>query len=211
MEEEITTTKKRVRDDSDEFDVVTPESKRVCSKSPVTESLSSATGAEIGLTQISNISIPEDILDILGDSETMPEIQDLDSLIRSFEEEILHSSSSTTQQTVAGESLPELGYLLEASDDELGLPPAGSEEAREETHHMKTANNVEDVSIHDIEGFGNGLVSYDSFEFGVGEGDSNKAGEVNGEFGTILDGLFDESGSGDFSGFAWQPKSLPAV
>ncbi|CAM0879109.1 unnamed protein product [Alopecurus aequalis] len=60
---------------------------------------------------------PEDLLDMLDDVETdAAAAGDLASVMRSLEEEIS-----------AGELLapqPELGFLLEASDDELGLPPA---------------------------------------------------------------------------------------
>ncbi|CAM0956695.1 unnamed protein product [Alopecurus aequalis] len=60
---------------------------------------------------------PEDLLDMLDYVDTdAAAVGDLASVMRSLEEEIS-----------AGELLapqPELGFLLEASDDELGLPPA---------------------------------------------------------------------------------------
>nr|VDD26075.1 unnamed protein product [Brassica oleracea] len=57
--------------------------------------------------------------DLFDDSGHDSEIQDLDSLMKSFEDEL----SSTTTEQGSGETLPDLGYLFEASDDELGLPP----------------------------------------------------------------------------------------
>lgn len=56
--------------------------------------------------------------DLFDDSSHDSEIQDLDSLMKSFEDEL-----STATEQGSGETLPDLGYLFEASDDELGLPP----------------------------------------------------------------------------------------
>ncbi|CAI0547881.1 unnamed protein product [Linum tenue] len=74
--------------------------------------------------------IEEDLLNILDDADELPAIQGLDSVIRSFEEEILLPTSLPPpairdEVTVPehGDSSPVLGRLLEASDDELGLPP----------------------------------------------------------------------------------------
>ncbi|KAF6147109.1 hypothetical protein GIB67_036828 [Kingdonia uniflora] len=67
----------------------------------------------------------ENLLDILEDSEpSESSTQDLDSVMKFFEQEIslLKPSSTTSLDTQ-----PELGYLLEASDDELGLPPRDEE------------------------------------------------------------------------------------
>ena len=65
----------------------------------------------------------ENLLDFLDDSDSVPTIQDLDSVMKSFEEEI--SPVPVVDLTSeSGESQPDLGYLLEASDDELGLPPS---------------------------------------------------------------------------------------
>ncbi|KAL2551656.1 hypothetical protein Fot_05275 [Forsythia ovata] len=72
----------------------------------------------------------EDLLDSLGDElEFYTTNQDLDSFIKSFEEEIMGSPSPTMdvvglKSASEEESQSDLGYLLEASDDELGLPPS---------------------------------------------------------------------------------------
>jgi len=67
---------------------------------------------------------PEDLLDMLDDvvvdTDAAAAAGDLASVMRSLEEEI-----SAGELLDVGPPQPELGFLLEASDDELGLPPAG--------------------------------------------------------------------------------------
>uniref|UniRef100_A0A0E0JDN7 Uncharacterized protein n=1 Tax=Oryza punctata TaxID=4537 RepID=A0A0E0JDN7_ORYPU len=71
----------------------------------------------------------EDLLDMLDDdTDAGGAAGDLASVMRSFEEEIVAGD-------VAGDvapTQPELGFLLEASDDELGLPPATASSSEEE-------------------------------------------------------------------------------
>ncbi|KAG6405728.1 hypothetical protein SASPL_133322 [Salvia splendens] len=103
----------------------------------------------------------EDLLDgIDEDSDLCTSIHDLDSFMKSFEEEITTSPTSSHGSGVAeeriiesasdcgesgeveegivelvsdsGELRPDLGYLLEASDDELGIPPPAASPARKE-------------------------------------------------------------------------------
>ncbi|KAL2546476.1 hypothetical protein Fot_15709 [Forsythia ovata] len=76
----------------------------------------------------------EDLLESLSDeSDFCTTNQDLDSFMKSFEEEIMGSPSPTVDvvdlKSASEESQPDLGYLLEASDDELGLPPSASSPA----------------------------------------------------------------------------------
>ncbi|KAM3346215.1 hypothetical protein ACQJBY_020646 [Aegilops geniculata] len=59
---------------------------------------------------------PEYLLDLLDDDADAAAAGDLASVMRSLEEEICADDLTPPQ--------PELGFLLEASDDELGLPPA---------------------------------------------------------------------------------------
>ncbi|KAF7020566.1 hypothetical protein CFC21_033649 [Triticum aestivum] len=61
---------------------------------------------------------PEDLLDLLDDDTNAAAAGDLASVMRSLEEEICADDLTPPQ--------PELGFLLEASDDELGLPPAAA-------------------------------------------------------------------------------------
>ncbi|KAK3163790.1 hypothetical protein QOZ80_1AG0008330 [Eleusine coracana subsp. coracana] len=76
---------------------------------------------------------PEDLLDMLDDDTDAAAAGDLASVMRSLEEEI---GSFDDEAVAAGELTsapqPELGFLLEASDDELGLPPAGASSSSEE-------------------------------------------------------------------------------
>ena len=63
--------------------------------------------------------IQEDLLDILDDSDPVigldPEIQGLDLVIKSFEEEISVPAQDPVQELDSGESRRELGFGLEAS------------------------------------------------------------------------------------------------
>ncbi|KAG8475675.1 hypothetical protein CXB51_032410 [Gossypium anomalum] len=93
-------SKKRARDDSNESGLDSPDVKR----------------------------LRDDLF--LDDSDSLPLNQDLASVMKSFEEEIAAVPSTSTESmpvvdltSDSGDSQPDLGYLLEASDDELGLPP----------------------------------------------------------------------------------------
>jgi hypothetical protein len=70
---------------------------------------------------------PQDLLDMLEDDTDAAAAGDLASVMRSLEEEI----ASFDEAAAAPAPAPELGFLLEASDDELGLPPASSSEEEE--------------------------------------------------------------------------------
>ena len=69
------------------------------------------------------------LLDMLDEIESSdrspadPPAGDLDTVLRSFEEEICVASTSAVSYP-DDVVQPDLSYLLEASDDELGLPPA---------------------------------------------------------------------------------------
>lgn len=162
--------------------------------------------------------IREDILDILDEPDALtecpPENQDLDSVMKSFEEEIRHHSPHNDPQTVldltpleSGDSQPDLGYLLEASDDELGLPPTIS--PADEQANAETAVMPEAAELVNMAGFEDELPNYDTFDFGmdheatVGDNDGDNS---NDDFVTV-GGLFDS----DFSDFSWRQESLPAL
>ncbi|TMW88639.1 hypothetical protein EJD97_018291 [Solanum chilense] len=112
--EKISTKRSREDPDSDPYST---ESKRVHT---VTES----NRVNSDSTEVKQIR--EEILDILDEQEIitdrLQEVEDLDSVIKSFEEEIVHPSIQQTNLDSV-DSQPDLGYLLEASDNELGLPP----------------------------------------------------------------------------------------
>ncbi|CAL4977606.1 unnamed protein product [Urochloa decumbens] len=76
---------------------------------------------------------PEDLLDMLDDDTDAAAAGDLASVMRSLEEEIASFDEATAAApTTQHQPQPELGFLLEASDDELGLPPAGASSSSED-------------------------------------------------------------------------------
>ncbi|XP_009804742.1 uncharacterized protein [Nicotiana sylvestris] len=172
-------SKKRVRDNSAELEINSPEVKR----------------------------LREDLLDDLYDpSEFCSSNHDLDSFMKSFEDEITTSPEPATARVSSdsGESQPELGYLLEASDDELGLPPA----TESETELVGVCSESAELS-NELLGFDGEIPGYDPFDLGIVESEQYSA-NVIGEY-VGLDGLFDHSDLGFGSGdFLWRPETLPA-
>lgn len=173
-EERLTRTdsaeKKRVRDESDDASLHSPEVKR----------------------------LRDDLLDVLDDSDPEPVSQELDSVMKSFEDEL---SSTVTQETQ-----PDLGYLLEASDDELGLPPVSPVPvvAKEvETTDLVRASS-DSSGVDELWGFDDHFSNYGSLDFGSGVGDG-------GDY-VAVDGLFEFSDDGFDAGdlFSWRSESLPA-
>lgn len=178
--------KKRGREESEEadFEICSPEVKR----------------------------LRENLLDTLDDdTELYTPSQDLDSFMKSFEEEITASPSArgSAVQLVdltsdSGDSRPDLGYLLEASDDELGLPPTASSSGEATTELVRVESDSSEFGSEFWE-----VQGYDSFEFGLGGSEINY-NSGNGEY-AALDGLFDYSDMGFGSGdFGWRPETLPA-
>ncbi|KAA8532713.1 hypothetical protein F0562_032746 [Nyssa sinensis] len=145
--------KKRARDDSDESELGLPEVKR----------------------------LKDDLLSNLDDSDldtTSPD--DLDSFMKSFEEEILASppppATLVYLTSDSGESRPDLGYLLEASDDELGLPPSTTTTSSSELENSEETELVrvssDSTGFSELWGFDDQIPSYDSLGFGIGDTDS---------------------------------------
>lgn len=169
----------------------------------------------------------DDLLTFLDDCDPEPGAPDLDSLMRSFQDEIAAASASSLPSPAAvevvdltaesGDSKSELGYLLGASDDELGLPPSTTPSSGEvasgyEAELVRVASEAS--GIGDFWEFGDGIPSYcDSFQFGAGEaygGGDDEDGYV------AFDGLFDYSDAGfdpsDLSDFSWRRgKTMPAL
>ncbi|KAG6398939.1 hypothetical protein SASPL_140411 [Salvia splendens] len=148
----------------------------------------------------------ENLLDGFDDEvEFCAAAQDLDLFIKSFEEEIIASPSAVGGEAVelvdltsdSGDSRPDLGYLLEASDDELGLPPTASSSSSLEGDGVTELVHVESDSSELGSEFWE-VPGYDSFELGLGESESNY-GSGNGEY-VAIDGLFDYSDLGFGSG-----------
>ncbi|KAM7464350.1 hypothetical protein LguiA_032471 [Lonicera macranthoides] len=170
---EDASSKKRVRDESDESELGSPEVKR----------------------------IRDDLLGFLDESEICTTSQDLDSFMKSFEKEITATSPSTVVDLTldSGESRPDIDYLFEASDNELGLPPSTNSPSSNDIIRVVESDlvRVESDSSELCELWKFDEISgYDSFETGFGDDDNgyNNAGEY-----VALDGLFDYSDLGFLS------------
>lgn len=177
--------KKRVRDESDDAVLDSPEVKR----------------------------LRDDLFDVLDNSDPEPVSQDLDLVMKSFEDELsAFSTVTTTAQGSTGETQPDLGYLLEASDDELGLPPpppvsptpvAKKEETTEALTDLVRVSS-DSSGIDELWGLEDHISNYGSLDFGPGVGDGGEFVAVEGLF-EFSDDCFD---SGDL--FSWRSESLPA-
>ncbi|KAE8657447.1 putative DNA repair protein RAD23-3 [Hibiscus syriacus] len=180
-------SKKRGRDDSNESDMDSTEVKR----------------------------LRDDLLDLLDESDSLPVNQDLASVMKSFEEEISAAASTSTESmpvfdltSDSGESKSDLGYLLEASDDELGLPPPTSSTTGDEG--TSEASDLDRVDSHSsgfgaLWGFEDQNPNYDSFEFGFV--DNYNVDHV------AYDGLFEYSDvyyDSDMTGQLWRLETLSA-
>ncbi|RID60131.1 hypothetical protein BRARA_F03310 [Brassica rapa] len=117
--------------------------------------------------------------DLFDDSGHDPATQDLDSLMKSFEEEL----SNTTTVQDSGEAQPDLGYLFEASDDELGLPPPPPQPST--LVHPSSEETKETELVRASSGVGEPVTDDGLFEYSD----------------VCLD-------SGDL--FSWRPETLPA-
>ncbi|KAJ6833812.1 uncharacterized protein M6B38_338945 [Iris pallida] len=158
--------------------------------------------------------IREDLFGILESepdkdgSDPDPATDDLDSVMRSFEEEIataLPSDPVPVSTPDRNPHQPDLGFLLEASDDELGIPPPEI-----------SGGGVADVAASAGDGGGEpaeavgfakvwGLEEF-YLDFGLGPDDN----------GVLFDEAlfeFDDGNCGatEFSDLTWRPEFLPAV
>lgn len=204
-------SKKRVRD---ELDCPSEANSPVSKLARVDSVPSDGNSDDYGVSSPEEKRIHDDFLNFLDEADSVPAIQDLDSVIRSFEEEILAPEQAPPVVTSdASEARPELGFLLEASDDELGLPPsfsAGEEQQKVEAIDVKTSGS-DAVKLDDMTlGFENEMPSYEPYNFGIG-GDSD-GGNVNvsNDFITLGGGLFESYEPADISDSAWRPESLSA-
>ncbi|KAB2001330.1 hypothetical protein ES319_D12G294700v1 [Gossypium barbadense] len=159
--------------------------------------------------------IQEDLLDILDDSDPVigldTEIQGLDLVIKSFEEEISVPAQDPVQELDSGESRLELGFGLEASGYELDLPPDFEEKLA--TLDVEERGGTGAVGLADMMGYEFPIPSYESFEFGVGgdwviNSDNNNSHSKSGDC-VAFGGLFDTSA--DISELTWRPESLSAL
>ncbi|KAE9597568.1 hypothetical protein Lal_00029887 [Lupinus albus] len=215
---ECNNERKRVRDDSDEN---SPESKvpRVISVSSDTNSSeshltqgNSVESRELGRVDSDKSTLYLSVVNEIQDDflnmfdETVNVTEGFDFVIKSFEEEILKPGSGF--EPLSAEFKPNLVYLLEASDDELGLPPTVTEERKlkidepgsigpervDSTGFLGLEDDLRSISDEAF-GFGNGVV-YDGYY-----------GENGGSYVTV-DGLFDYL---EMTEILWRCESLQAM
>ncbi|XP_022736763.1 uncharacterized protein LOC111289749 [Durio zibethinus] len=162
--------------------------------------------------------IQEDLLNILDDSDPVigpdPIIQGLDSVIKSFEEEILVPAQVPVpvMTSHSGESQPELGFLLEASDDELGLPPSFSsleEEQKFGTVNVEEGGGSGAAGCGEMLGYEFPIPSYESFELEIGGDSGTNNNHTNSVDFVVLGGLFEPTV--DISELTWRSESLSAL
>ncbi|XP_020221447.1 uncharacterized protein LOC109804089 [Cajanus cajan] len=148
-----------------------------------------------------------DLLDMLNDADNVTERDPtvLDSVIKSFEEEILAPPPNLSPEPQLFK--PNLGYLLEASDDELGLPPTVAPPADEvaEPHPVGSGRvGPEGVDLTGFLGFEDDIGSYEGLGFvGYDDVENNGGGYVT------IDGLFDYADVG--ADILWRSESLQAM
>ncbi|KAG7019949.1 hypothetical protein SDJN02_18916, partial [Cucurbita argyrosperma subsp. argyrosperma] len=197
--------------DSSDFSSLNP-----CTKGSwnVVQDLESVADFTINLSESHDIQ--DDLLNILEDSDVVLERDEsiegleLDSFIRSFEEEIQALPSIKTPSHQNETPQVELGYLYGASDDELGLPPTGGlstdGKRMEAIDFMPASSSPPGVfELDGNAGFEDEIPCYDLFEIGMGF--SSGAAEENGLGGEFvaLGGLF------DYSDVPFRPESLSAL
>lgn len=150
----------------------------------------------------------DDFFDFLDDNDPTLSSHDLDSVMKSLQEEISASSSAAanvdlTSSSESSESQPQIGYLLEASDDELGIPPHPNVDSVNPTTELLHVSS-DSSGIGELWEFENQIPSYeyDSFDFGGGvefnnyDNNNNNSNSCNGNnFNDYVgfDGLFDHS------------------
>ncbi|KAE9618756.1 hypothetical protein Lal_00047799 [Lupinus albus] len=182
---EDTSGKKRVRDDSSESWLELSESKR----------------------------LRDDLLEFFDEADLIPSTHDLDSIMKSLQDEIYASPSPApiTVTSNTGESQPHIGYLLKASDDELGIPPPGDSSVKELKKEDAELFRVSSDSsgIGDLWQFEDQITRSDSFDMGNGFGYENSNTEY-----VAFDGVFGHSDlyydSAEFFE-SWRHETMPAL
>ncbi|KAJ6793398.1 uncharacterized protein M6B38_235935 [Iris pallida] len=135
-------------------------------------------------------------------SDPDPAVDDLDSVMRSFEEEIATAVPSDPVSVPTPDPYPhqpDLGFLLEASDDELGLPPAESSDCGGLVGAAVAAGDA-----------GEPIWGLEEFHLEFGSDDSVNGADAD-DNGVLFDGgLFDfddaNCGAPEFSDMTWRPE-----
>ncbi|KAL7170478.1 hypothetical protein ACSBR2_035368 [Camellia fascicularis] len=108
--------------------------------------------------------------------------------MKSFEVKIIASLPMTVVDLTlySSESQPDLGFLIEASDNEFGLPLLNMTTSDEDVIELVQVSFDSSIEFYEMWRFDDQILSYDSFKFGI-------AGvENNGEY-VQLDEFFDYS------------------
>ncbi|KEH27043.1 hypothetical protein MtrunA17_Chr6g0484631 [Medicago truncatula] len=230
--ENSTDKRKRVDDEFDEtqthcVDSVHAKIRKINSFSDSDDVNLTETKTETQLTRVdssesSQVFDSDEIFNILDDENNAHErdsepdsVMGLDSVIKSFEEEIFAPGTEPgltepepvqvdlVQMTGSGEMEMNLGYLFEASDDELGLPPTVTEPGLNEPG----SDEPDKVDLTGFVGFDDDFTGFDGFGYGTGllsESDGGAEDFVTG------DGLF-EYGEPAAADVLWRSESLQAM
>uniref|UniRef100_A0A0A9AEA4 Uncharacterized protein n=1 Tax=Arundo donax TaxID=35708 RepID=A0A0A9AEA4_ARUDO len=157
---------------------------------------------------------PEDLLDMLDDDTDAAAAGDLASVMRSLEEEISIFDDEAAAAEFMAQPQPELGFLLEASDDELGLPPAGASSSSSEagTGEPEVAVGLEEQiwGLEDEIAGGFGGYGGSSPEAAAAIAAAAAAGWDDEGFDAGLFTFADEA-SGPLDLAALRPETMPAV
>ncbi|KGN63814.1 hypothetical protein Csa_013978 [Cucumis sativus] len=198
-------SRKRLRDDSNDslFNSIGSNSKFLRLENPAASNFDAPVSHSTDSFH-SHHTIQEDLLKILDDTDASIDreagIQDLDSVIRSFEKEI-EVPVTVTVPVVQ----PELGFLLEASDDELGLPPAAGEKEEIEEAEFSGSGGVKGGL-----GFEDEIVSnycwFDNLRCEIKEWSTEEEEEV-----VALGGLFDHTDVAAELPTAYRSERMPCL
>ncbi|CAL9147458.1 unnamed protein product [Musa hybrid cultivar] len=148
-------------------------------------------------------------LDILDDDAEAGD-QDIASVMKSLEEEIaLSSPPPPPTRALVKTDQPDLGFLLEASDDELGLPPpalSSSDDGGEAPAADDPAAEgvaVEGVVFGQIWGLDDDITGYyDGFDLGIGPDDRVDTTDA------AEDGVFYDGGLFDYADVLCAPPDI---
>ncbi|KAI7997748.1 Protein MOR1 [Camellia lanceoleosa] len=123
----------------------------------------------------------DDFLCNLDNSDVCTTSLDLDSFMKSFEVKIIASPPVTVVDLTlySSESHPDLGFFIEASDDEFGLPLLNMTTSDEDVIELVQVLLDSSAEFCEMWRFDDQILSYESFKFGI-------AGiENNGEYSII--------------------------
>ncbi|WOL01172.1 hypothetical protein Cni_G09886 [Canna indica] len=150
------------------------------------------------------------LIDILDDDDGAGE-HELVSVMKSLEEEIAILPPPPSLGVSVAPNQPDLGYLFEASDDELGLPPpapCSSDEGGDAPETVISIANEGDrnvIEFGQIWGFADEINGYDGFDFSFQPEDGVVVADAAEEGMVFEGGLFDYAdGPFDLTEISWR-------